>query len=1242
MKTLANDNSIEIKYVYHISDIHIRNTQRHDEYTTVFNRLYERLQSIPSASLIVITGDVMHSKTELSPEAISLVYTLFDSLSRIAPVIVIPGNHDCNLSNKTRLDALTPIEVIGKLRQFYYLKTRGFYRYHNIVFGVTDIFHNKLIAADELNEQDWNDVQQVNKYKIALYHGAVHGSVTDVGYRMNNHELLVSDFAGYDYVLLGDIHRHQYMNDSKTIAYAGSLIQQSHGESLKGHGVLKWNLATGKSQLIDIPNDYGYCTVRIVNGDIEATVIPAKPRIRFILDGTNNTQYREAVKVLSTTHEILETVKESDFNKNLCNNPLYHKKLKTKISSFYIQDDIMKSYLKTRGVSRERIQDIMHLHTDTYRQITLETRSTSHKWTILELKFSNMLSYGKNNVIDFTKYEPNKIIGIVAPNHYGKSNLLDIILFCLFDKFSRGRRQDIINKNRDKMHCSLTFTIGNKKYMIEKTGTRINSKVKITINFYQLVIENGEEVKEDLNGVDQNDTNKKIKELLGSYDDYLTTCICLQQDKTYNFIDMTQLQKKEYLNNTLQLNVFDSCHTIVKDKLKELTGQLHLLEHKIETISLDALRDVIRQNDVLCKKLQAERDVLTAVLLDVDYLVTSSIPEPLKVYHELSRYDLHTEAAITATITRLTDELEKPVDARDVTSLKGKLIELQEESVVTKIDVDKLMQQRESLLATLVHIPPGYVFLDDVDDEEIERRIDVIDELLTSLAQQTEHVTRCEELKTVIATLKSELKVVNKNVVTELTELYQQVDVNLKLLFDASVKYFRQQPLPKPELKRLINVKTTFVNDIHTNLTLLDQYQSGYPINDTIITTLKTNAANSLVRHQSWIDMATEQLNDATIDPAALLQTLATLQDTINTKSFELFDLHYNDITESRIHRYQCELDKLAEYSGRKREIDNLVRERVLLQDKSRLVKEKMIQDAAYRQHLDTNAVTKLQLTELESLINTCNARLVEIDKTRKRVQRQITDAETIMTELQEKRLHLQLLNHYHLSYLHWSQMTCHNQEWLGKKAEVNERLALITRQITTCSGQLLVYQKELQQYLEYRKELDAIYAQIDVYELYCQVTDYNGLPYEILKVYLPLIESDVNRILSSICSFSIDVVYNDEIKKTTAGCIDININYSDMQPHNICLASGFERFIINLALRMTLYNVSLNAKPNFIIIDEGWSCMDPENLNNISTIMNYIQMQFEHVIIISHIAELKNQADYIINISKRANYSYL
>jgi DNA repair exonuclease SbcCD nuclease subunit len=54
--------------------------------------------------------------------------------------------------------------------------------------------------------------------------------------------LSVEDFKGYDYVLLGDIHRHQYLNEEKTIAYASSLISQNFSENDIYHGYILWDI----------------------------------------------------------------------------------------------------------------------------------------------------------------------------------------------------------------------------------------------------------------------------------------------------------------------------------------------------------------------------------------------------------------------------------------------------------------------------------------------------------------------------------------------------------------------------------------------------------------------------------------------------------------------------------------------------------------------------------------------------------------------------------------------------------------------------------------------------------------------------------------------------------------------------------------------------------------------------------------------------------------------------------------
>ena len=106
---LENSNT-NIKYIYHIADIHIRQYKRHEEYLQVFANLYLELsKNNLENSILVIVGDILHSKNELTPELINITTELFTNLANLLPIFIIAGNHDANINNKNRLDSLTPI-----------------------------------------------------------------------------------------------------------------------------------------------------------------------------------------------------------------------------------------------------------------------------------------------------------------------------------------------------------------------------------------------------------------------------------------------------------------------------------------------------------------------------------------------------------------------------------------------------------------------------------------------------------------------------------------------------------------------------------------------------------------------------------------------------------------------------------------------------------------------------------------------------------------------------------------------------------------------------------------------------------------------------------------------------------------------------------------------------------------------------------------------------------------------------
>jgi 3',5'-cyclic AMP phosphodiesterase CpdA len=189
-----------INKIYHIADVHLRNLKRHKEYQIVFERTAAAIRNtLEPNDIIFLGGDIVHAKTDMTPELVQSVQEFLKMFADIAPVILITGNHDCNLNNTSRLDALTPIVNALEHPNLHYFKDSGIYEVADKHFVVMSVFDKPkdFIKADSFDAA----------YKIALHHGAVNNAVTDVGFTLVNDNVNVDTFDGYDITLLGDIHK---------------------------------------------------------------------------------------------------------------------------------------------------------------------------------------------------------------------------------------------------------------------------------------------------------------------------------------------------------------------------------------------------------------------------------------------------------------------------------------------------------------------------------------------------------------------------------------------------------------------------------------------------------------------------------------------------------------------------------------------------------------------------------------------------------------------------------------------------------------------------------------------------------------------------------------------------------------------------------------------------------------------------------------------------------------------------
>ena len=556
---------MSLKRIYHIADIHIRNVQRHKEYRAVFEKMFEEIRKRGTEdSLIYLAGDIAHAKLEMSPELVKEISWLFTECSKHCETILIAGNHDCNMNNSDRLDVLSPIVEALNLPNFHYLRDTQVYSVGGVDFAVFSIFDKK---------DNWPKAETLfgNK-KIALFHGPVDNSQTDVGYVVSSRHFTTDMFDGYDLALLGDIHKRQTMISPSgcKVVYAGSLVQQNFGESLNGHGFLVWDVASLKYEAIDIPNEYGYYTLDVDNGVVPVvTDMPKNPRLRVRLSNTDTADTKKVITEIKMRYGVddFTIIRTDSFNKQKTGNRLNKLDFED-ISDINYQNTLIKDYVQRMMpfTTTADLDGLEAINRDINSRITQEEVHRNIHWKPIKFTFSNMFSYGENNKIDFAKV--GGLMGLFAPNASGKSSLFDAISFCLFDKCSRAFKATHIMNNRKKdFECHLHFQVNGMDFHISRTAKTINKgkNVKVDVQFWK---DEGGTIT-SLNGTERRDTNVVIEQYVGKYEDFVLTALSLQGNNAL-FIDKSQSERKDLLAQFMGLDIFDKLYETASEDIKEV------------------------------------------------------------------------------------------------------------------------------------------------------------------------------------------------------------------------------------------------------------------------------------------------------------------------------------------------------------------------------------------------------------------------------------------------------------------------------------------------------------------------------------------------------------------------------------------------------------------------------------------------------------------------------------------------
>lgn len=565
--------------VAHIADVHWRGLKRHDEYRSVFEQFFREVRE-EKPDRIVIAGDIVHSKTQgITPELIQHLVWWFTEMASIAPTIVTLGNHDGLILNRSRLDAISPI--IKALDN------------PNIIFIRDSRVHVEEIKGLNVawcnfscfDEEGWENVRPIpDLINIALFHGAVWGAKTDSEWELTEGEVDIRKFSGFDYGMFGDIHKYQLLDQAGRFAYPGSTIQQNFGEDLD-KGYLIWDIESKDKWRVSrriLQSPHPHVTVQWA-GSVPATIEACRsyrPGSRFRISSSSDLlqeEFKQLAHFLKDEQQATEITWKIDSKKETGTISLDADLIeKESLRDQKTQISLLRQYIKDEGFDDDEWKIVEKLVEKNLAHVNEEETPRHAKWSIKRMEWENTFTYGKDNLIDFTKL--NGVVGLFGPNRSGKSSIPGSMMYGLYNTTDRGSIKNLHVVNARKGHCNVTidFSLSGKTYRVERMTTKSTNRRGITgaathVNLWQLDHEGNPIV--DMSGEQRRDSDKVLRGLIGTAEDFLLTSFASQGEMN-NFIKEKASARKMFLSSFLDLGVFDEMFRKLKDDSYGLKGAM--------------------------------------------------------------------------------------------------------------------------------------------------------------------------------------------------------------------------------------------------------------------------------------------------------------------------------------------------------------------------------------------------------------------------------------------------------------------------------------------------------------------------------------------------------------------------------------------------------------------------------------------------------------------------------------------
>ncbi|MDN5276567.1 MAG: repair protein SbcC/Rad50 [Clostridiales bacterium] len=840
----------------------------------------------------------------------------------------------------------------------------------------------------------------------------------------------------------------------------------------------------------------------------------------------------------------------------------------------------------------------------------------------LSLYLRNFKSYGeKAPVLDFNLFDVALLSG---DNGNGKSSLADAIAWCVWGKCKgmdgRGGVDDLVRTGADEMEVAFSFEEDGQVYKVVRKRDKRRG-----LSSLDFMIKRGDAFV-PISGNRIDETQQKIQEVIKlDYETYLCTGY-LSQGKADLFATKKPSERKEILAEILNLSVYDKLERKALDKRNEVQNSLELLEREIEllqqqTAEKEAVQSDMFQVENALDELQAKEKSLREQLerLNKQREEKNAIKERIE-YH---RQQLILEQKQLAALEKDRENLQVRIeDYRKVLQnqheieenyAEFKALEEREKVLAYKYQcIAELKTRRERLLGEL-----------RIKEQELRHHIDVLERekaQLESKIAQAEALQReyqsCQKNIEELNALEKELEALEKRV----TEIGQETAD----LASREGALRRQLEELKERFTALKGAESSCpvcgrpLDAQHRDELLKEIADQGKAVQQSMQGLKKEMA--SLENERKQVQLRIDSIK-------ARLKSRSKLESRM-----ALIDSQISEIKEARqrIEELVAQLDPL------KKQLETKDYAQEAMQQIEEI--ERQIQQVGYDPQ--EHSSVRDRLGKLAKVPSQWEA----VQKARAQMDSDLESLQRIVRLIDDRKKHIKDMALL-LEALQGSIKDL--PEILARASGLERELESIQKDIRSMEARRGALKERMnkilaaeQQLEKKREEQRQLHEQLEVYKALALIYGKRGIQAAIIENAIPELQDEANRILAKITDGRLAVEFLTQRDTKSGNVVEtLDIKISDgMDTRKYETYSGGEEFRINFAIRIALAKILANragANMRMLILDEGFGVLDEQGRERLVEVINAIRDEFDKILVITHVQELKDAFPVQIEVIK-------